>query len=196
MRAKQQQHRDGYSPQSTNSIKLETDDLSNHSDSFSSDTSSQLKSSLNSETSQWMFPGFMPVCDQRRLSENSVDSRSTPPEINGIQIKKEHIQDDERIPAQLPGRKSNKRKSAKPQWSYEGTQLDRSRQTIEIDSDNFEAQPNAEVQNSEIGSSDNTEQALNLKNNVKAETLVKKKIEKLEEAIQSNDIDWDEGETE
>lgn len=189
MRAKQQQHREGYSPESVGSLKMEPEDFSNHSDhSMSSDTSSQLKSSQNSETSQWMFPSLQPLGSGRRSADVSRDGSATPP-INGICVKTEikteqgHQQEDSPPHHHLHHppliKKSNKRKSAKPQWSYEGTQLDKSRQTIELDNNNFPLQVDAELENAKSSSESTDEEALNRKNNNKTENRDQHTLDKI-----------------
>ena len=118
------------------------------------------------------------------MDNNSTDGAQTPPPMNGsikTEIKMET--GDNSPPLQpTPPRKSNKRKSAKPQWSYEGTQLDKSRQSGASDNNNFPMQVDAELQNDAV---DSTEEALNLKNNNKLEKPDQHKIQQLKKSIQT-----------
>ncbi len=135
MRAKQQQH-NGTTP-----IKVEADDMSNHSDSMSSETSSNIRSLQSSDgVAQWMFPTPEPVSDSRRSSFNSTDSQEKATDLSAKSssyqkdIKGEEPGKENSAPPKVISSGGNRRKSAKPKWAYEGTQLDKCRQTIDIES--------------------------------------------------------------
>jgi homeobox protein cut-like len=148
MRAKQQQP--------GTPIKGEPDDLSNHSDSVSIESSSSHYRSLHSSgggsdgAAQWMFPTPELVSSSRRSSMNSTDSldRATDLTItktnynnNRPEYKSDYVAEDlsfkdKENSAPPPVRVTsggNRRKSAKPKWAYEGTQLDKSRSSIDLE---------------------------------------------------------------
>ncbi len=152
MRAKQQT-----SPGSGTPIKSEDDAMSNDdSMSVSSDSSYRQPpmsgGGLDCSTSQWMFPSFEPVrrgstnsersdplsnsdhFDSERLRSQMLDPTSTTDFPGGDLGSPDAIaKDNNNLPLKqaLTSTTKSKRKSAKPQWSYEGTHLDKSRQTNE-----------------------------------------------------------------
>ena len=155
MRAKQQIPSSG----SGTPVKSEDDAMSNHSDSMSvSSDNSYRQGPLSTgggdgSTSQWMFPSFEPI---RRSSTNSersdplansdhFDSERFKSTLEGEPVSSSEkelsllIENNNLPPKQPPAAAAvtkSKRKSAKPQWSYEGTHLDKSRKNNEGD-DNF-----------------------------------------------------------
>ena len=131
MRAKQQySHPNGYRGDSS-------DELSNHSDSLSSSgQSDSLRPSLNhsqGSDSQWLFPAPELVSESRRSSLNSESSeRCFEAELKPrLPSGESHLVG---APKMMLAGGGNRRKSAKPKWAFEGTQLDKSRQTIDIES--------------------------------------------------------------
>lgn len=123
MRAKQQQH--------NGQVKVDDDMASN--DSMSSETSSQyrpMSSTPSTAESQWMFPSMDTVLESRRSSVNSTASEDK------LLVEEEDIHDLSSKPSAPPppqAGSSSKRKRAKPKWNYEGTQLDKNRDSYEID---------------------------------------------------------------
>ena len=156
MRAKQQVPNSG----SGTPVKSEDDAMSNNSDSMSvSSDNSYRQGPLSSgggdgSTSQWMFPSFEPI---RRSSTNSeqsdllansdhFDSERFRSALNGEAVSSSDkelsllIENNNLPPKQPPTAAAvtkSKRKSAKPQWSYEGTHLDKSRKSTDEGDDRF-----------------------------------------------------------
>ena len=151
MRAKQQVPSSG----SGTPVKSEDDAMSNHSDSMSvSSDNSYRQGPLSTggadggSTSQWMFPSFEPI---RRSSTNSeqsdllansdhFDSERFRLALNGVPVSTSEKElslliENNNLPQKQPSTAAavtkSKRKSAKPQWSYEGTHLDKSRKSTD-----------------------------------------------------------------
>lgn len=130
MRAKQQHPLNGYRGDSS-------DEMSNHSDSLSSSGHSDiLRPGLNQSQgseSQWLFPTPEMVSESRRSSINSDGSER----CYDAELRNRHISGENLLigaPKMMLAAGGNRRKSAKPKWAFEGTQLDKSRQTIDFES--------------------------------------------------------------
>ena len=175
MRAKQQIPSSG----SGTPVKSEDDAMSNHSDSMSVSSDNSYRqgplstSGGEASASQWMFPSFEPI---RRSSTNSersdplansdhFDSERFKSTLEGEPNSSSEkdlsllIENNNLPPKKAPAAAAvtkSKRKSAKPQWSYEGTQLDKSRKSEEGD-DNFTKSSSDDVQESVSGGKSQTE---------------------------------------
>ena len=203
MRAKQQHHSGSNSGTPTtglNNAKSEnSDDVSDQSDSICSD-SGHFRSLQSSETSQWLFPSFEPVKvnGSRRESLNSAGSEaSSTTNMNGVKSKNEAMSDTDSISNEqiIPSRplvaiSVNKRKSAKPQRVCESSQvmhrgiLDQS----ETSQDSNDASSRDISSSGSPAVPDSTESLMEQK--FKAKHI--DKITKIQKAIQSSDLDWDE----
>lgn len=225
MRAKQQQHNSSgsstcssgsFPPQNASGIKVEQDDLSNHSDSVSSDNS-QYRGAAGppgADTGQWMFPTFEAVGDSRRASVTSTDSSLNGKPEGDLEIPQaEDLSVPRRTSTPMPkpaASSSNKRKRANPQRAIEGVQLDKS---IQPDSEKGEGETetvqqqdedNLKINNNNNGidsvvDPDNPEERVNDENkqptvNEGIDTKNKHNptVEKLQKSLEAYDMDWDE----
>ena len=218
----------------SNAVKPEPqDELSNQSTATSSDPGQPQgqevkvkESDSRSEgsqpgMSQWMFPQFEPVPLKRPASENSMltDRNSEDGEKDGPKEAKSKLEmeDPEAKPTvEEPAGKcetqpkektssGNRRKSACPQWAYEGVHLDRSLQAdCAVESPLASSSPSTEGQQSAAPtprSADAAESSEPIRQEVQGEKVEpssdqeskrKDKIEKLQQAVISADLDWEE----
>ncbi|XP_064620194.1 homeobox protein cut-like 1 isoform X3 [Lineus longissimus] len=138
MRTKQQAHPG--TPTNDNGSDAENSQAKNEDGENMSDNSelsndyNQYMHSQSREMTQWMFPSFEPVNLSRASSANSFESNHLMD--NGSNAKDS---DSESLCNGADGQRrlslsaSNRRKSAKPQWVYQGIQLDKSQRQDGMD---------------------------------------------------------------
>lgn len=193
MRTKQQP---GVTPTSEiDQIKM--DDMDSRSDT--SDVSEQdLNHYMNPQTremSQWMFPSFEPVLNRGSSAHSDADAAP-------LNMKTEPLSDNDSIsnvpsPIQQNIRRSSshKRKCARPQWVYQGIQLDRSRAdgepgSIENGSEasTLHHDPNEE---NHVPNSLKDDRSEPDEENREKQMYRNSKIERIQKAIDAAEINWD-----
>jgi hypothetical protein len=209
MRTKQQAHpetptNDGSDSEAAAGRNEDVENMSDNSE-LSNDYN-QYMHSQSREMTQWMFPSFEPVNLSRASSANSFESNHMME--NGSNAKLgDASSDSESLCNGAEGRRrlslsaSNRRKSAKPQWVYQGIQLDKSQRQDGMDmpvmsegSDVLTTQGD----HSERSTPATATSVLSHDSRLDADDLSKDggqrdtKIKKLQKAIERSELEWEE----